>query len=399
MPTEEQLQTANVPTDLKELIRSNKLCQEWREPTFYNPNDPDEYAALVALLATGQYKTVQELEGWATDISEVLEPSEHRKAERAEMYDGVMAQDDKFGLWVADHHMRTVTQIAPRDLFWRVRTGRNFPQITLKEQDKLADLHIVVIGHSVGSAAAIICALTGMGGTVTYLDFDKISWMNNNRLLFGISNAGMNKVVATANMVAGINPYIEQRHYYTGATDESLAEIFAFIRTLNPRKTIIIEAIDGIPWKYEIRRMAKQHGIPVIMPTDIGWGSGGDGDDNAIKSSGGTIQVERHDTEPDAKFFDDRLDAEDLEALASKKVLSRRVKGGYALRIIGWLPRRMAVGMMEVDNSTTGFTQLGSTALIQGAGAAMAVYRIALGYDLPSGWHSVHELGRLNDQL
>lgn len=395
MPTEEQLQIANVPTTLQELIRSNKLCQKWREPTFYNPNDPDEYAALVALLSTGEYKVVQELENWATDISEVLEPSEHRKPERAKIYDGIMAQGDKFGLWVADHHTRTVTQIAERDLFWRVRTARNFPQITLNEQSTLADLHIVVIGHSVGSTTAIACALTGMGGTVTYVDFDTISWSNYNRLLFGISDAGMNKVVATANRVASINPYVKQRHYYTGATDESLTEIFAFIRTLNPRKTIIIEAIDGIPWKYEIRRLAKQHGIPIVMPTDIGWGGGV----GAVHSSGGAIQVERHDIEPDAEFFDGRLDAEDLAALASKEALSRRVKGGFALKIIGPIPRRMAVGMMEVDNSTTGFTQLGSTVLIQGAGGAMAVYRIALGYDLPSGWYSAHELSWLNDQL
>lgn len=395
MPTEEQLQIASDPNDLKELIRRNKRPQIWRPPTFYNPRKPDKHAALMTLLATGKYETVQELEEWATAISEIQEPSDLRRAHRAKIYDEVMAQGDMFGVWVADHHLRTVTQIAERDLFWRVRTGRNFPLITLQEQKRLSKLHIVTIGQSVGSSATIACAEVGIGGIHTILDFDILSWSNLNRIPVGIDEVGANKVVVTANRLTGMNPYIEQRHYYTGATDESLEEIFAFIQTLDPRKTILIEAIDKLEWKHEIRRLAKLHGIAVIMPTDNGWGGGG-GD---IYPSNGTVQVERHDVEPDAPFFDDRLEPADLAVLASKRPLSRRDKGGYALRIIGPVSRRMAGGMLEIGNTTTNFCQLGPVARIQGSGAAMAAFRIGLGYDLPSGWYSVQELCWLNDQL
>jgi hypothetical protein len=368
-----------------ELLVKYAASPYWQPPSIYNYGTPTERAKLYKLVASGGYRVVPSLKHWAEDVASVAVPNKRHSAARQAVYDCVVTQGNYFGRWVANHHLRTITQIGDPRTHFLVRTDRNRNLRTLAEQEKLYyGMRILVFGQSVGSRATLSCVRSGMGDTWGYVDFDTIGPSNTNRILAGSSEIGFRKVIVTANAVAEIDPYINQYLYYDGATDESLERIFAEFKP-----DLIIEAIDGIPFKYKIRMWAKRLGIPLIMPTDLGYGA--------------IIDIERYDLDPTLVPFMGRLSDKAMAELERASTLDSTAKAGHALGIMGTGPdvlsRRMAVSMMEFERSLAGFAQVEAAAGSAGPGVSNGLQRIRLGHPLPTGRYSAGELADMNNAL
>lgn len=361
------------------LATNNPPRTIWTPPTILNPNDPDELATVKALAAAKQLKVVQRINSWATDISRCIVPHRDMVAERRAVYDDVVRQKWGFGRWIViDGHL---VQIPARSMFNRIRTTRNNPLIPTYDQEKLGEMHIVVFGQSVGSWASLIAALNGIVGTLTIADFDELGPSNLNRIPAGIMDIGNSKLVVTGNQVAKMNPYVVQIHFYEGATPEVLKKIAA----LNPRPTLIVEAIDGMKPKLEIHEWAREHGFALMMPTDVG------------RVDRHAVLVSRFDLDRNTPLFDGNLSPELIEFIRStNRPMTWEEMGGCAIEIIGEIPPDLAAGLYQVHYTITGIPQLGSVAATVGAAAGNLMEAIGLGRDVRSGWWSVLEAARLN---
>lgn len=350
---------------------------EWVPPVIIDPTEPGELDRVQTLIASGNYKVVRKLEFWAMAISKIEVPNKHHGAKRQATYDDIMAQGDRFGRWILfDDYL---VQVAEKDMFNRTRTGRNIPLRTEREQKLLGGLHGVFIGQSVGSSAAMACALEGICGEMSLVDFDELDPSNLNRIPAGYMDIGLNKTVVTARRINKINPFVKVHIFPEGATFCVLARILAL------KPDFIVEAIDNMKWKVLIREWAKKHGIPVFMPTDI------------ERASKRAVLAELYGTEDNVPMFDGDLSPELITFIKSKDNLTWDELAGCAAGIIGPLPPKLAAGLMQVHYSLAGIPQLGGTATVVGVSAEWLIEAWALGRLTKSGWYTFKQAARMNE--
>ncbi|WP_282204293.1 ThiF family adenylyltransferase [Kitasatospora fiedleri] len=108
-----------------------------------------------------------------------------------------------------------------------MRTDRNRDKITREEQRHLLGRRIGVIGLSVGSSAALTCAMEGVGGSFRLADFDRLSLSNLNRLRAGVHEIGLEKTVICARRLYELDPYLDVSVHRHGVSEESIEEFFA----------------------------------------------------------------------------------------------------------------------------------------------------------------------------
>src|SRR3989344_763684 len=247
-------------------------------------------------------------------------------------------------------------------------TNRNRDIITQEEQKTLQDFCVGIIGLSVGSNVATALAYGGIARDMKLAEFDTLETTNLNRIRARIDQVGMPKVRVVAQQLYEVNPYMNPVFFTDGLTKENLAQ---FVLE-DPRPRLIFEIMDSFEMKIHLRTLARLHGIPVIMVTNLG--------DRLL------MDVERYDLDPGIEFFNGRAGKVPYDIL-NKPDIAPADKHRYAVLLAGGakhIPRRALDSVAAIGKRLVGRPQLGSTVTISGGVGGYLSRKIALKENLRS---------------
>lgn len=246
---------------------------------------------------------------------------------------------------------------------YAVLTSRNYPIISRAEQSALREAHLILAGLSTGRAVAQQVVRLGVG-SVHLVDGDYLAPSNTNRLVgTRMTDIGVPKVVSTARELLEYNPYLRVTTQMEFLDTDSLEALLQ-----QRRANAVIEMIDGLPAKVAIRRVARAHGIPVVMATDMDWDP--------------MVDIDY----PDAPMFGGRLSEEDIIAVEDPTT-SFADKTSIAMRVMGlekWAPRSFLSGQLARNGLVSFWSQTAPSAAAAGALVTRAVLDIVRGQHLPT---------------
>jgi molybdopterin/thiamine biosynthesis adenylyltransferase len=334
------------------------------EPTLLDPGAADTPAALAELLADPTVGVVDELAEQLEQLVRGRTPGEQLCGAR--LRDGVEGllegrAPEAFGTWAFYPWSRRLVHVLPAPLHRELRLDRNRYAITTEEQARLTGLCVAVAGLSVGRAVVSTLAHEGVGGELRLADFDVLDLSNLNRVVGGLADVGVSKVVLAAREVAELDPYIRVVAHPAGVEASTIADFVA-------GADVIVDECDDLEMKVRLREHARAAGLPVVMAT----------------SHRGMLDVERFDLEPQRPTFHGLLGDVTSAALGG---LTTKQKVPYVIRILdpASLTDRAAASMVEVKESVSTWPQLASDVALGGAMVANAVRRMALGELTASG--------------
>ena len=236
--------------------------------------------------------------------------------------------------------------------YFRLITNRNRDLITAGEQKKLYGYKVAVFGMSVGSNIAYVLTQAGISKNIIIADFDELDTTNLNRIWAGVHQVGLNKTIIAARRIYENNPYAEVRVLRKGINTGLLEKL------LKERKIdCIVEEIDSLVMKVEVRKLAMKYKVPVLMITDNG--------DRAV------LTIERYDLkykkmlEKDLDYWDKRI------------ALCRTPKdfGDIVINdIVGGVDK--VDPRMVLNRELVSWPQLGSCALLGGIVTTVAIKSI-----------------------
>lgn len=256
-----------------------------------------------------------------------------------------------------NHVVKTVTA----DDYFRLKTNRNQDLITKAEQEKLRDFRVGVCGMSVGSNIAFVLTQAGVSQEITIADFDELDTTNLNRILGGVHQIGLPKTVIAARRIYEDNPFARVQALHEGVSEKILRD-FLRSHTLD----CLVDEIDDIAFKISLRKIAREHKIPVLMITDNG--------------DGVVLHVERYDLgletifDKDDAYWENRLQGAMSKELAGD-IIIKDIVGGFEKVD----PKMIASVSRVLKKELVSWSQLGSAALLGGVVATVAIKRIALG--------------------
>lgn len=265
--------------------------------------------------------------------------------------------------WVLLPWIGAVIRIPEEAVFWAIVTSRNYPIISRREQSALRAASVVVVGLSVGRSVAQQLARIGVGHLVL-ADADTVAASNLNRMIgSGVHEVGVAKTVSLARELAQLNPYLRV-HPHTDFVDAAGLEAIVGHR----RPDVIVEMIDNVAAKVEVREVARRHGIPVVMATDMDWDP--------------FIDIEM----PQAPIFNGRLAPPEVEQLRDPAVdfatKTRLVMKFMALD--AWAPRSLLSGTLARAGLISYWSQTAPSAVTAGALVSRAVLDLVRGRtDMP----------------
>lgn len=261
----------------------------------------------------------------------------------------------------------TMVRMPDADLFYRLKTARNRHLLTGAEQAAWRTARIGVAGLSVGSAALNSCAMTG-ARRFHLADPDVLALTNLNRIEGSVCDIGVTKVELAARRLLESDPYAELQLFPAGYGD---AHADAFLGRSSTSLSVIIEEIDDVTSKIDLRRRARAAGIPVVSATDMG--------DNVV------IDIERYDLDREYPIFHGRG-----EEFAAGDATDPAQRLRMAARIVGdTLTSRMGFSAAQLGRSVTSWPQLGSTAAMAGAVVTVVARSIVCGRAVASGRYVV----------
>lgn len=273
--------------------------------------------------------------------------------------------------YVAFPWRRTLVKLPDAELFWRLRTARNRFLVDTEEQRSWSAALIGIAGLSVGAAALSVCSLTG-ARRFRLADRDTLGVTNLNRLAASVCDLGEPKLTLAQRRTLEIDPYTRIDAFPHGYTPE-LADDFLGGHGID-RLTVLLEEMDDLPMKFDIRRRAKAARIPVVMVTDNG--------DNVL------LDIERYDLDPAYPILHGRAEFAAHWSLAELGDPAERLRLVDAI-VGSRLTPRLRYSLTQVGRTLPTWPQLGTAAAMAGAVGALAARLIAGGAGLRSGRYRV----------
>lgn len=247
--------------------------------------------------------------------------------------------------------------------YLELKTNRNKNLITSIEQKKLQNSKIAVFGMSVGSNIAFVLTQAGISNEITVADFDELETTNLNRIIAGVHQVGLNKCIIAARHIYEDNPFAKVNILTNGVYKQDIEKL------LKQKKIdLIVDEVDNINVKIDIRILSQKYKIPVLMVTDNG--------------DGVVLHIERYDLAhkkilgKEKAYFESLLKSNFSREKIAELIISDIVGG------IDKVDKRMRVSAVEVlKKNLVSWPQLGSAALLAGVVATYAIKQIILGYD------------------
>jgi len=304
-------------------------------------------------------------------IDELCEIENPHFRDTPEKFDSLKAkylqQFSKHSVYCYFPWCNTAIRILKQPYFEKVRTARNKNLITDKEQARFRKARVAIAGLSVGSNIARLSVLQGGPQHMNIADHDTISLTNLNRILAGVADIGRKKTDVLLEDLYEMDPFLKLKAFDDGVRESNLDSFFHH----GKRKIdVLVEEIDSLKMKIELRKKAKQYRVPVISIAD--------------NADGIIVEVERYDQGYTFSDFTQRLKALPLK---DPKTMSTREKAVAITKYIGVkdIPSSMLASILEVGKTLYSWPQLGGSALFAGVVGAYCIRQIACGNKLPSG--------------
>lgn len=272
-----------------------------------------------------------------------------------------------FGKWVFYPWNNYLVHFLPEKMHTELRTARNRNLINNDEQNKFYNSNIGIAGMSVGNSAMATILYTGGAKNIKLADADILSGSNINRIRTSFRNLGKKKVHLAAEEIYEVNPYANIKLYPEGLNLSNLEDFLLKPKPIN----VLIEEMDNLYLKIQIRLLARKHRIPVIMAADNG--------DNIV------LDIERYDLDPKYPLLHGDIPEEELikipenfSKIEAARFISRIVKPE---NVAG----RMIESLFELGKSLYSWPQLGNAATFAGCALAYSARKIITGEPLTQG--------------
>lgn len=344
---------------------------EWTEPDCYDLNNLGDKRQMYSRIVMNKAKVYRRVAQIADDVFELEHPDmKNDPVAKQRFTDPIITEGDRYGRWHYFPWSNSLVQYADSETHRRLLTSRNRHLITEDEQKKLASATIAHIGLSVGSHVLEQTSHMALGGKVILADPDVMSIPNLNRIHAGMPEVGMRKTDVSGIRLSELNPYVKQVHFREGVTPDNAGHI-----TWNQRPDLIFEEVDHMPTKILMRKIARQVGSAVLMAGDLG--------DRSM------LDVERYDLD-DAEMFLGRLSADELTRIEKGDVDAEQ-NFHLMIKHIGLenISRSFDFSIHQIGITLGGIAQLGTTASVGGAYAAVAGREILLGRGPATGRYTV----------
>lgn len=291
--------------------------------------------------------------------------------EAVDAYKVAVAGDEKHrthaGVWVWYPWKRTLIHTVEESLYTRLRTSRNRNLITETEQQKFYGAHIGVAGLSVGNSVVASIVHTGGGGHMRIADHDTLSTSNLNRIRSGLDNVGLEKSVIAAREIYSVNPFADVTLYRDGLSADTIEQ---FLKRPKPLD-VVVDEMDSLYLKIQLRIAARKLRIPVIMAADNG--------------DGVVVDIERYDLDDTLPLMHGQVDEKELLAITpdvSRKEAARIISSWVKPENIA---DRMKDSLFELGKTLYTWPQLGNAAFVAGAIMAYVARKIIVGDSVVTG--------------
>lgn len=263
----------------------------------------------------------------------------------------------------------TPEELLSEETCFSLSTSRNRNLISFDKQDQLRKTVVGFFGLSVGSHAALTWMMEARADVIKIIDNDVISPTNLNRLRFGWRGVGRLKADVVEEGLLEINPHVK----VIKSTSRDKQDVEGLFKD-SLKIDVVVDAIDDMAGKINLRKLCKQGKIPLISAADVG--------DNVI------LDIERYDIFPQPEMFLGRLPGVEkinfsrLPELEKKKMIIKLV--GFEQNSEKLLDSIKSLGI------TLGtWPQLGATATIAGGTVATIIKKIILGERVKSGRYCI----------
>lgn len=365
----------NWPDELKRIAASTNFDSMSWQPEVIEMNGGASEVELKKLLERAAVKSI--VDNYDEQYAELIVSRraglyQSSYEEKVRILEGELAEHHsdshawQKGAWVYYPWSGVLSHVIAKEHFLELRSTRNRNLITSEEQMKIGDFNVGCAGMSVGSNAALAIAITGISQQLKIADGAVISGSNLNRVLAGVNDVGLSKSLVIARKIYEMNPFASVERFDRDITPESIGHFFDTPWPLHA----VVDEIDNLMVKIQLRVEAKKRRIPVVMATDLG--------DSVM------LDIERYDLDPDLPFFHGKVKG--VEELLTKDV-DRREFLRAAMAIIGPenASTRVQESLMQVGKELAVQPQLGATAIMAGSVIAYALRKIALGENIKSG--------------
>jgi molybdopterin/thiamine biosynthesis adenylyltransferase len=252
-------------------------------------------------------------------------------------------------------------RVLSKELYHELHTSRNKNLITKDEQNNFREARVAIAGMSVGSNIARICAMQGGPASINVADADSYSISNFNRVLGGIQYLGVKKVDSVIEQLYEVDPFLSLQGFGEGITTENLS---SFMTIDGKPVDILVEEIDSIDIKLELRKYAETHRIPVVSIVDNG--------------DGVLVDIERYDEDYTYAQFAARLKGVMIDRAQKPKSadIARIVTNFIGAEDV---ETRMLESASVVGRELYSWPQLGNAAAMAGSVGSFVIRQIANG--------------------
>jgi len=342
------------------------------KPLIFNPRSKRGFRKLNKLFKTASF-IVDEIESQITELFQIRHPKillkKTPKSQLLDFRESFYKERDKkfFGFWVYYPWNNHLVHFLPEKLHTEIRTSRNKNLITKNEQDKFYNSSIAIAGLSVGNSSVATLLYTGGPKNMRLADHDRLDASNINRIRTTFTKVGQKKTDVAAQEIYEVNPFCNLKLFRNGLNIKNIKDFL-----LQPKPVdILIEEMDNLFLKIQIRLCARKYRIPVIMAADNG--------DNII------LDIERFDLEPTRPLLHGDVPEKELLAITpdmpkieAARIISRWVHPENVVP-------RMQSSLLEIGKTLYTWPQLGSAAFLAGCALAYSARKIILDEPIKSG--------------
>lgn len=342
------------------------------KPLILNPRNKEGLKEINALLHSCPH-IVDEIDSQVNELFQIRYPEisilDATKSQlqtfKKNIYQG--KENKLCGFWMYYEWNSCMVHFLPEDIHTEIRTARNRNLITQEEQEKYYNATVAIAGLSVGNSSAATLLYTGGPKNLRLADHDRLDASNVNRIRTSFTKIGQKKVDILAHEIYEVNPYSNLELYDKGLNLKNLKDFL-----LKPKPVdVLIEEMDNLYLKIQIRLLARQYRVPVVMATDNG--------DNIV------LDIERFDLEPDRPLLHGDVPEEEL-----LKITPNTSKPEAARIISRWvgpdnIAPRMQGSLLELGKTLYTWPQLGTAALLAGCALAYSTRKIILSQPIRQG--------------
>jgi len=146
--------------------------------------------------------------------------------------------------------------------------SRNFPLLSVEEQENLRRLRVGIAGSGMGSFIAEALCRTGVERFL-FIDPDVVEVANLNHQAFNANDVGKDKAIALSDHISSINPGAKIEAWTDFVTQDNASDFVS-------RVDVVVDCIDpmpGINASLALARACREQKKWFFYPVDLGWGA------------------------------------------------------------------------------------------------------------------------------